>query len=111
VDGHPGTATRRAPILLISAVLTFVNLTALLWEVEWVIAYYNDSHGYETYIVDQEFWEPFVLVMWTQAIVNGLVLLPWRKTRRVGLGILVGTVCAVVALVLVIVLFVLPQLG
>jgi hypothetical protein len=109
VTDRPVATARSAPTLLIAVGFLFVNLTLLFVVVRWVIEDYNSSHGFENYIVTQDFWEPFVFAMWAQAALNGLVLLAWKATRRVGLGVLLGTAAAVPAVVLWEVVVVFPK--
>jgi hypothetical protein len=101
--GRPG-------ILLLAAVLAFVNLLAVLLEVNAVLNYYEDRETTD-YIVNQDLWFPLMLAVWAQAVVNGLILVAWKRTRTAGVGVLLGAVAAVVAYFGFIVLVLAPQLA
>jgi hypothetical protein len=102
------TAARPARgIVLLAAILTLANLVALHLEVLAVQTYYVEPTDY---IATQEIWGPIVLATWAQAVVNGAGLVAWKRTRKVGTGMLLGALCAalVVGALMIVVVATLP---
>jgi hypothetical protein len=99
-DERTATAPRphsTRPVLLATAALVLANLTVLFIGLLAVLAYY-DRHDTTDYLVPQDAWEPFTLLVLGLALVNGLVLVAGKRSRAIGLGVLLGTAVAVVAL-------------
>ena len=47
-------------------------------------------------LLPQDVWMTFPFVLWAQAALSGLLMLGFTRTRRIGLGVLLGTVVTVV---------------
>ena len=94
-------------MVLLAAILTLANLVALHLE---VLAVQTCCVEPTDYIVRQEIWGPIVLAAWAQAVVNGAGLVAWKRTRKVGTGILLGALCAalVVGALMIVVVATLP---
>lgn len=112
-DERTATAPRShsaRPVLVATAAIVLANLAALFIEMLAVLAYY-DRHDTTDYLVSQDVWAPFTLLVLVQALVNGLGLVAWKRSRTIGLGVLLGTVAAAVALFGWLALFVGPSLS
>jgi len=105
--GEPQGSSRA---LSATAALVFANMAALFAGILVILDRYEAESSSDA-LLPQDIWGPFLLVMWLLGAANGLLLLPWRATRRIGLGILAGTVASVIAYYLWIFLVVLPGLG
>lgn len=88
--------------ILVGAVFAFCNLGVLFAEVLWVLDYYN-AHAGTDYVVDQDIWMPLMRAVGAQAVINGLILVLWPRTRRVGVGVLLGTAGAAIAVLVLLV--------
>jgi hypothetical protein len=95
-ERHGPRSTRQAngKVVLVAGVLTVANLLAVFLDIGLVLDHYH-AHETTNYLVDQDIWGPFIVWAWAQVIVNGLVLVIWRRTRPVGIGVLLGALAAV----------------
>jgi hypothetical protein len=89
-------SVKRARTVLMIAILTLLNLIALFIELHAVLMRYDDNVSTD-YLLSQEIWGPFAWILLAQGAVNGVLLLASRRTRRAGLGVLVGTLAAALA--------------
>ncbi len=94
--GAAETAKRVPPTTLVTTVLVFVNLVAVYIELLLVLAHYED-HETTNYLLPQDIWLPFMTLVLGQSLVNGLLLLTSPRVRRIGAGLLLGTMGAVAA--------------
>lgn len=53
---------------------------------------------------------PIVLATWAQAVVNGAILVPWKRTRKVGACVFLGALCIalVVGALMIVVVVTMP---
>lgn len=47
-------------------------------------------------LLPQDVWTTFPFVLWAQAALSGVLMLAFTRTRRIGLGVLLGTMVTVV---------------
>lgn len=80
-------------MLLVAAVLVCVNLVAIFVEL-LVVLDRIDLRVNDNYISVQDIWFPILMAVWIQAVVNGVLLMLWRRSRPAGLGILLGALVA-----------------
>lgn len=97
-------------VLSVTSVVVLANMIALFAGLLVILDRYEDNASSET-LVQGDIWGPFLLLLWGLGVANGLALVPWPRTRRLGLGVLAGTVAAVAAYYVWIFGFVLPGLG
>lgn len=100
---------KRRWMALAAAVLAFANILGLFLNILWVVAWYQD-HESTNYLVPQDIWAPFIVVAWAQAVVNGLVLSVWKRTRVAGVGVLLGAAVATVVFFAWLMFFVAPYI-
>lgn len=85
-DGAP----KRPASVLWSAGMVLVNLVVSFAALFWIVA--RDQGD----LLPQDVWMTFPFVLWAQAALSGLLMLGFTRTRRIGLGVLLGTVVTVV---------------
>jgi hypothetical protein len=102
--------TGNRKVLLVAAILAVANLLALFLNILGVLAYY-DRHDTTDYVVPQDIWFPFIVAAWAQVVVNGIVLVAWKRTRPSGFGVLLGAAAAVVLFLGWLVVVVAPALA
>ena len=102
------SGTRR--VILVAGVLALANLVVLSVSLGEVLAYYH-RHETTDYVVSQDIWFPFCVAAWAQAVVNGLLLLTWKRSRGVGFGVLLGALAAALLFVAWVALVLAPALG
>lgn len=88
--------------ILVSAGFTFANVAALFIALVWILVDYD---------MDDDIWWSLACTLWIQATVNGLVLLLFPRTRRLGVGVLLGTIGTAVALYAFLIMVVAPHLS
>ncbi|GAA1478824.1 hypothetical protein GCM10009623_32700 [Nocardioides aestuarii] len=86
-DQHSSAKGRLVPLAGLVAANLLVAFATLM-----VVLGRNDDE-----LLVQEVWEPYALALSVQAAVNGLLLLMSERTRQAGLGVLLGTLFAVLA--------------
>ena len=97
LDEHgtrPDTQRGDRRLVLVAGVFAVVNLLALFLNIVWVLADY-DRRETTDYVVSQDIWFPFIVAAWVQVVVNGAVLVAWKRTRPAGLGVLLGAAAAI----------------
>lgn len=87
-------ATRGPIVVSATAALTGINVIAAFIELGLVIGNYKQNEVTD-YLVPQDIWFPFMVALVAQALVNGVLLTLWPRTRLIGVGILVGSVIAI----------------
>ena len=83
---------RTAWISLTSLAVYFVVLLQ-------VLEYIEEQHDHNNAFAPQDFWLPLTLAVIAQTALTGLVLAVWKPVRTVGLGLVLGAVGALAALV------------
>jgi len=95
---------------LLAAGLTVANLLVTFWGLLLVLDWYGRQIDPDhDYLLAQEIWAPMLVLLVVQAAVNGLLLLSRHATRRVGVGVLTGTLAVVVSLLLFFMIVVAPE--
>ncbi|WP_028642223.1 hypothetical protein [Nocardioides sp. URHA0020] len=94
LDEHGTRRRSDRKLVLVAAVFAVANLLALFLNIVWVLADY-DRHETTDYVVSQDIWSPFIVAAWIQVVVNGVILVPWKRTRPAGLGVLLGAAAAI----------------
>ena len=56
--------------------------------------YPDEEHETTSYLVDQDIWSPFIVFAWAQVVLNGVILVVWKRTRLIGVGVLIGALAA-----------------
>ena len=74
-----------------AAVVTTVDLVVLVIGLTVLADDAYESAPYGDFL-PQDVWQPFALLAWTTALVNGAGLAIWPRTRPVGLGITYATI-------------------
>lgn len=91
----PSVHEAHGKVVLAAAILTVANLLCLFLDIVLVLDHY-DRHETTSYLVPQDVWSPFIALAWGQAALNGVILVFWRRTRPIGIGVLLGALAAVV---------------
>ncbi len=114
--GHPAHMRQpvdapRGPRHLVSltGLLIWTNITVLFGGLLLILDRLEDQTSADSFT--QDVWGPFLVLLWSLGAVNGALLVAWSPTRRIGLGVLVGTLAAVATYVLWLLLVVLPGLA
>jgi len=90
VTSGRGSAAKRPASVLWSAGIVLVNLVVSFVALFLIVARDQDE------LLPQDVWMPFPLVLWAQAALTGVLMLAFTRTRRIGLGVLLGTIVTVV---------------
>jgi hypothetical protein len=89
------------PMIVVTAALAVANLGALIAGFLVVSeSAYNAavaSPAVSLGTTPADVWYPLTLIALGQGLLTGLVLLPWKRSRRVGLGVVLGTLVVAVA--------------
>lgn len=86
---HEGSPERPASVLW-SAGMVLANLVVAFAALFLIVA--RDEGD----LLPQDVWMTFPFVLWGQAALSGMLMLGFTRTRRIGLGVLLGTVVTVV---------------
>ena len=84
------SAAKRPASVLWSAGIVLVNLVVSFVAIFLIVTRDQDD------LLPQDVWTPFAFVLWAQAALSGVLMLGFARTRRIGLGILLGTMVTVV---------------
>ena len=90
VTSERGNPAKRPASVLWSAGIVLVNLVVSFVGLLLIVARDQDE------LLPQDVWMTFPFVLWAQAALNGVLMLAFTRTRRIGLGVLLGTMVTVV---------------
>lgn len=100
---EPVSEAVHSRLTFVTAVLVAVNLV-----VTCVILYFTTTGG-EVPIRPPKVWRSFVPALGVQTAVNGVLLLAFKRTRHVGVGVLAGVIVVTALFCLWLLLVVFPN--
>jgi hypothetical protein len=99
-------------LLGVSTVVSVLNMAVFVATVLHVVASYESVHdGVENYLVPQDIWAPLLFYVGLQCLANGVVMTLRKRSRALGVGILIGWSIAFVALLVFVFAFLAPALA
>jgi hypothetical protein len=98
MDGTEGTSKAHRTIAWVAALVCLLNLVIIAGVLVVLVQRYDAmDERFAGVSAGEDIAFPFVPILLFQAALNGVALALWEPSRRVGQGILIGTVTATVA--------------
>ena len=98
MDDTEGTSTAHRTIVWVTALGCLVNLVIIAVVLVVLVQRYDAmDERFAGVSAGEDIAFPFVPILLLQAALNGFALALWEPSRRVGQGILIGTLTATVA--------------
>src|SRR4051812_1808144 len=96
----------------VSTAVSLLNVVFFVAIVLHVVATYKSLHdGVENYLIPQDIWAPLLFYAGLQCLANGLVMTLWKRSRALGVGILIGCSIAFIGLLVFVFAFLAPALA